>query len=180
MAFIDYCLWFVPVICGVLIALSRKLVSNVILLSVFSLSVAALFLNMSAPDVAITEAAIGAAISTIFCLATLRITGDREDTHKIDRLPAIIVMLSLVMVLISIVATMPEFGDGATLANTHVGAYYTENSMQETGIPNVVTAILASYRGYDTMGELYVIFTAGLAVLLILPVIKKIKKKEGK
>ena len=37
-----------------------------------------------------------------------------------------------------------------------------------TGIPNVVTSVLASYRGYDTLGEVTVIFTAGIAVLLLL------------
>ncbi len=173
MAIIDYLLWLIPVFCGVLIAVSRKLVTNVILLSVFSLSVAMLFLKMSAPDVAITEAAIGAAISTIFFLATLRITGDREDTHRIDCQPALIVVVSLVMIMLSIVVTMPEFGSAETPPNSHVGKYYTENSMEETGIPNVVTAVLGSYRGFDTLGELYVIFTAGIAVLLILPLIRK-------
>ena len=173
LSFIEYLLWLVPVVCAVAIAVSRKLVSNVILLSVFSLSVAAIFLTLSAPDVAITEAAIGAAISTIFFLATLRITGDQEDTHRIDRQPAVIVVVSLVMIMLSIVVTMPEFGSAETAPNNHVGKYYIENSMEDTGIPNVVTSVLASYRGYDTLGELFVIFTAGLAVLLILPLITK-------
>jgi multicomponent Na+:H+ antiporter subunit B len=173
MTFIDYLLWLVPVVCGVLIAISRKLVANVILLSIFSISVAVLFLNMAAPDVAITEAAIGAAISTIFFLATLRITGDQEDTHRIDRQPALIVIVMLVIVMLSIVVTMPEFGAAGTPANSHVGQYYIEKSLEETGIPNAVTAVLASYRGFDTLGELFVIFTAGLAVLLILPLLSK-------
>lgn len=173
MTFIDYILWIIPVVCGVLIAVNRKLVANVILLSIFSLSVAGLFLNMSAPDVAITEAAIGAAISTIFFLAALRITADQEDTHTMDRQPAIIVVVALVMIMMSIVVTMPEFGSADTPPNNHVGKYYVENSMEDTGIPNVVTSVLASYRGFDTLGELYVIFVAGLAVLLILPLISK-------
>ena len=45
---------------------------------------------------------------------------------------------------------------------------YLERSAEEIGIPNVVTSILASYRGYDTMGETAVIFTAGVGVLAML------------
>lgn len=173
MTFVDHLLWLVPVVCGVLIATNRKLVTNVIVLSIFSLAVAMLFLSMSAPDVAITEAAIGAAISTIFFLAALRITGEQDDNHVMDRQPAIIVISLLVLVMMSIVFTMPEFGSAETPPNSHVGKYYIENSLEETGVPNVVTAVLASYRGFDTLGELYVIFTAGIAVLLILPLINR-------
>jgi multicomponent Na+:H+ antiporter subunit B len=81
------------------------------------------------------------------------------------------------MIMLSIVGTMPEFGAADTPANRHVGKYYIENSLEETGVQNAVTAILASYRGYDTLGETYVIFTAGLAVLLILPTIRRIARK---
>ena len=63
---------------------------------------------------------------------------------------------------------MPAFGDAAAPPNRHVAPYYLERSLPETGVPNVVTAVLASYRGYDTLGELTVIFTAGIGVLLLL------------
>ena len=38
----------------------------------------------------------------------------------------------------------------------------------EIGIPNIVTAVLASYRGFDTLGETAVIFTAGVGVMALL------------
>ena len=50
----------------------------------------------------------------------------------------------------------------------HVVPRYLNDVIAETGVPNVVTAILASYRGYDTLGETTVIFTAGIGVLLLL------------
>ena len=53
-------------------------------------------------------------------------------------------------------------------AATHVSPRYIERGHHETGAPNFVTAILADYRGYDTLGETSVIFTAGLACALIL------------
>jgi multicomponent Na+:H+ antiporter subunit B len=40
--------------------------------------------------------------------------------------------------------------------------------MEEIGVANTVTAVLASYRGYDTLGEVTVIFTAGIGVLLLI------------
>lgn len=65
---------------------------------------------------------------------------------------------------------LPRMGDPRSPASTHVSPYYIEHSHHETGAPNFVTAVLADYRGYDTLGETTVIFTAGLACLLILGV----------
>ncbi len=63
---------------------------------------------------------------------------------------------------------MPDFMDPTAPAEVHVAPGYIERSLEETGVENIVTAILASYRGYDTLGETVVIFTAGMAVLLLL------------
>jgi multicomponent Na+:H+ antiporter subunit B len=65
---------------------------------------------------------------------------------------------------------LPAVGDPKAPASAHVSPYYIEHSHHETGAPNFVTAVLADYRGYDTLGETTVIFTAGLACLLILGV----------
>lgn len=65
---------------------------------------------------------------------------------------------------------LPRVGDPLAPAATHVSPYYIEHSHRDTGAPNFVTAVLADYRGYDTLGETTVIFTAGLACLLILGV----------
>ena len=63
---------------------------------------------------------------------------------------------------------MPAFGDPNAPANLHVAPRYLLQSGQEVGLPNVVTSVLASYRGYDTLGEVTVIFTAGIAVMMLL------------
>ena len=63
---------------------------------------------------------------------------------------------------------MPAFGDPAAPIHHHVASVYLAESGQAIGIPNVVTSVLASYRGYDTLGELVVIFTAGIGVMLLL------------
>ena len=63
---------------------------------------------------------------------------------------------------------LPSYGDPSAPANLHVSPYYIQHSLEETETPNVVTAVLADYRGYDTLGETVVIFTAGLACFLLL------------
>ena len=68
---------------------------------------------------------------------------------------------------------MPKWGDPNSPASTHVSPYYLEHSIQDTATPNVVTSVLADYRGWDTLGETTVVFTGGMAVLLLLRKRKK-------
>ena len=63
---------------------------------------------------------------------------------------------------------MPKWGDPHSPASSHVSPYYLHNSLEQTATPNVVTSVLADYRGYDTLGETTVIFTAGMACILLL------------
>ena len=81
---------------------------------------------------------------------------------------ALLLLVPAVVVLLQATADLPLVGDGDSAPFTHVAPYYIEHGHEETGAPNLVTAVLADYRGYDTFGELTVIFTAGVACLLIL------------
>jgi multicomponent Na+:H+ antiporter subunit B len=63
---------------------------------------------------------------------------------------------------------MPKWGDPRSPASTHVSPYYLTHSLKDAATPNVVTTVLADYRGYDTLGETTVIFTAGMACILLL------------
>lgn len=83
----------------------------------------------------------------------------------------IVLLLSLfVGLLLYVESDLPRYGDPAAPANTYLSPIYIERSLQDMNTPNVVTAVLADYRGYDTLGETVVIFTATLAITLILPV----------
>lgn len=64
---------------------------------------------------------------------------------------------------------LPRRADPQAPASLHVSPVYIQRSYKDTKTPNIVTAVLADYRGYDTLGETLVILTAGLSVLLILP-----------
>jgi len=63
---------------------------------------------------------------------------------------------------------LPDFGDPAAPAHQHVSPYYVENTEKDFAMREMVTAILAGYRGYDTLGETTVIFTAGLIVVMLM------------
>jgi multicomponent Na+:H+ antiporter subunit B len=63
---------------------------------------------------------------------------------------------------------LPPFGDPDSAIHRHVAVRYIADSPQEVGPPNIVTSVLASYRGYDTLGETTVIFTAGIALVALL------------
>ncbi len=79
-------------------------------------------------------------------------------------------LASLLMGALLIYSTMdmPGWGDPNSPASRHVSPRYLERSLEETGTPNVVTSVLADYRGYDTLGEATVIFSAGMACILML------------
>ena len=72
---------------------------------------------------------------------------------------------------------MPKWADPHSPASTHLSPYFLRHSIEDTATPNVVTAVLADYRGYDTLGEVTVVFTAGMACILLL---RKGRKRRGK
>ncbi len=147
----------------------RSLFAIVMLQGVYSLVSAAWFVSLDAVDVAFTEAAVGAGVSTVLMLAAM-LLADRESKPVPMRQqigPLIIVILAGLAMFYAI-GDMPAFGDPDSPANAYVGMDYIERTAEEIHIPNVVTAVLASYRGYDTFGEAVVIFAAGLGVLMLL------------
>jgi multicomponent Na+:H+ antiporter subunit B len=147
----------------------RSLFAVVMLSGIYSLLSAGLFVTLDAVDVAFTEAAVGGGIATVLMLGTLALTTDTEKGAPADiRILPLAVVVATGALLIYATLDMPSFGDPAAPINHHVVPRYLEESAKATGVPNVVTSVLASYRGYDTMGELTVIFTAGIGVMLIL------------
>lgn len=152
------------------IAIQRMpgLFTVVMLSGIYSLIAAVVFLMMDAVDVAFTEASVGAGVATILMLATLAHTGVRRSKPVPVSWFALAVVAVTAGVLVTATVDMPLFGDPNAPAQLHVAPRYLQESMGEIGIPNAVTSVLASYRGYDTMGEVTVIFTAGVGVLALL------------
>ena len=147
---------------------------------IYSLLTAALFVELDAVDVAFTEAAVGAGISTILMVGTLALTETKEAPpfHVDFRALAVVVVTGAALIYGTF--DLPVYGSAEAPANIHVAPYYIERSLQDTSVPNIVTAVLASYRGYDTLGETTVIFTAGVGVLLLLGVRLRRRRGSGK
>ncbi len=147
----------------------RNLFAVVMLSGIYSLLSAGLFVVLDAVDVAFTEAAVGGGIATMLMLGTLSLTTDKEKAPGgVVRIVPLLIVLATGALLIYGTLDMPSYGDPTAPVHQHVAPRYLEQGPHETGVPNVVTAVLASYRGYDTMGELTVIFTAGIGVMLLL------------
>jgi multicomponent Na+:H+ antiporter subunit B len=147
----------------------RGLFAVVMLSGIYSLISAGLFVTMDAVDVAFTEAAVGGGISTVLMLGTLALTTDREQgpVANLQFLPLLVVFITGAALIYGTL-DMPNYGDPQAPIHGHVADRYIAEAPIATGVPNIVTAVLASYRGYDTMGELTVIFTAGIGVMLLL------------
>jgi multicomponent Na+:H+ antiporter subunit B len=146
----------------------RNLFAVVMLGGVYSLLAATMFVVFDAVDVAFTEAAVGAGISTVLLLGALALTDREEKARPEFPIFPLVIVIATGAALVYGTLDMPLYGDPSAPIHQHVAPYYLQNAPIETGVPNVVTAVLASYRGFDTLGEVFVIFTAGLGVLMLL------------
>ena len=172
-------------ITAVAIMRMTNLFAIIMLFSIFSFLSAGLFVVMDAVDVAFTEAAVGAGISTVLMLATLALTRDKQEKPPTAHRP----WLPLTVVIITGSALVygtwdiAHFGSPDAPPQVHVAPGYIERSIPETGVQNVVTAVLASYRGFDTLGEVVVVFTAGISVMILIgsrrKTVYRADKKEG-
>lgn len=165
--------FLVAIVIGIIVL--RDLLAGVILLGLYSLIAAGIFVVMDAVDVAFTEAAVGSGISTILFLGALSFTKHEQKPRGNDSLVAVAFVVVTGGLLIYGTLDMPHYGDPNSPAQVHpeLTQHYLYKSMDETGMPNVVTSVLASYRGYDTLGETVVVFTAGIAVLSLLGLIRR-------
>ena len=166
-AVVDVTLLAFLAVVGIAIVRLRSLFAVVMLSGIYSLLMASTFVLLDAVDVAFTEAAVGAGISTVLMLGTLAITTSREKIPVRTSIAPLAVVLATGALLLYGVSDLPAFGDPEAPVNTHVAPRYLAES-KDFHIPNVVTNVLASYRGYDTLGEVAVIFTAGIGVMLLL------------
>jgi len=167
-------------ITGLAIARLRNLFPVAMLTGLYSLLSASLFTLLDAVDVALTEAAVGAGVTTVLFLATLGLTRAREKAVPRSRTAIGLVVTVLTgAALFYASLDMPHFGERHTPVQDHpLRERYLETVQEEIDVPNTVTAVLASYRGYDTLGEVTVILTAGVGVLMLLGVARNRRRED--
>jgi multicomponent Na+:H+ antiporter subunit B len=148
----------------------RDMFALVALLSVYSGLLAAAFAVMGAVDVAFMEAVVGTSLSTVFLIGLMWWIDPNELTRYSPRrrLFSLLPAGALGGVLVYGVHALPPFGDPTAPAMLHVSPEYIARSVEDMATPNVVAAVLADYRSFDTMIEAAVVVTAVLACLLVL------------
>lgn len=164
-------LLFITLIATAILALHVKdLLAATALLSAYSLFAALLFAGLSALDVALVEAALGAGLTGVLFIAAILATTRHSEPRTDPRRRLVVIPLIVVFVGLMLYAStdLPDRGDPDAPAHTGVATEYIERSLAETQTPNVVTAILADYRSQDTLGETLVIVTAALSASLVL------------
>lgn len=168
--------FMVVVVLGLI--MQRNLFAVVVLAGIYSFLMATVLVGLDAVDVAMTESAVGAGISTVLLLGALYVTG--ADEAKPMRHPIAPLLLAIVIVGALVYGTfdLPAFSDPNAPIHTHVAPRYIQEAIHETGVPNLVAAVLASYRGYDTLGEVTVVFTAGIGVIALLRRLRRSGKAE--
>ena len=191
---IDVLLLLLVVVVAVAVVNIRSLFAATMLSGIYSLLMALVWVNMLAMDVAFTEAAVGAGISTVLLLGTIAITGRNEKSRRDLHWPGLLAVTLTGAALIYGTVDMPDFGDRTGYVNPinrRVAPEYISQTVSKVDsidrvhqrppgenqfdehVPNLVTAVLASYRSFDTMFEAAVIFTAGAAMVLLL------RRREG-
>jgi multicomponent Na+:H+ antiporter subunit B len=166
------------VITAVAAVRARNLFVSVMLTGIYSLLIAINFFLLDAADVALTEAAVGAGVATVFFLGALSLTAEQERSPSAYRPIGIGIFIAVTLVLVYATLGMPAYGDPDAPVHVHVAPWYLEMTPEYIDIPNIVTAVLGSYRGYDTLGEVFVVFTAGIGVMFILGV-RPPRRTEG-
>jgi multicomponent Na+:H+ antiporter subunit B len=160
----------VALVAAVATALARTTVAALVAFAAYSLALAMTWVVLRAPDVALTEAAVGAGVTTsLFLLVVRRAARGEGDIDPPRRLrPRSVVVAGVVSAgLLLTVPALPAVGDPAAPAFGSVTEFYLADSAAR-GVDNVVTAVLVVYRGFDTFGEIAVVVAAAVAVLAVL------------
>lgn len=153
--------------------LLKSAIATNISLGMFSVSCAVLYFFLNSPDVSMTEVAIGVFLNSAFYLMTIRIC----KIESFDRSSLIKCFWTMLLFLALFLVVYFNFGHIGTFGNIMQegsSTFYLLSSYKDYKIPNVITVILASFRGFDTMGETIIILTSGIGIHLIL------KFKNGK
>jgi multicomponent Na+:H+ antiporter subunit B len=157
---------FFIAIVSVSLIIIKDTLSVVIIFGLISALSTLFYVFNLAPDVAITEAAVGSAISTIFFIMTIAIQNKihNKKNNKIVIIIVAILCFMLFLILVYLAIKLPKYGNSANTIHGKISEYYIANTDKNFGIPNIVTAILGGYRGLDTLFETTVIFAAAMGV----------------
>ena len=182
------------VVSAIIAVQADKLIHSVIALDAVGALVALEFILLQAPDVAIAEASVGAVLSTVLYIVALRKVGG-GGRMKLKKAIGAIALIAILICGIYAAGIMYQSGSTYDGSKTDVIALYenpqeydvsnpdgvadiiVKNNLDKTVSHNVVASIVFNFRGYDTMGESFILVTAVTGSLVILRKVKKDKKE---
>lgn len=172
------------VVTAVLVALLRDPVEATAVFAAFSLALAIVWVLLAAPDVAVTEAAVGAGAMVILLLVAVVQTEWEPSEGANGRfasfgplnLRALLAIAAVALPLSYTVGSFPAIGDpmapavGETDPTGEPSPYshYVGETAAALDLPNAVVLVLVVFRNLDTLGEVVVAFTAVVGVLVVL------------
>lgn len=193
---------FFLIFCAVAVSFTKKNLSAIVIFSAYSLVMTIIWIIMESPDLAITEAAVGAGVTSILFFATLKkinqidigAEGKSEDTKKLKPpvprkiinvfnsffkvISAVLVSALFVLILFTAL-NLPELGSILNPDNNEVARRYIESGIAETGAVNIVAGMILDYRAFDTFGESNVLFVATICVTVMLRLDSRKRRSDG-
>lgn len=165
------CSLIVLMIFGGFVALeATSLLSAVVLLGIVGFGLTAAFLILQAPDLAIVQIVVETLSLIIFIAVILKTTSEDATARSRGRAPLYLVAAAFALIFILAaswaIGSMPPLGKPSLRM---AEAYLSPDMMLgPTGAANLVAAVILDFRGYDTLGEATVLFTAVMGVLAVL------------
>lgn len=170
------------IITAIAVAFTKRNLTAIIIFTTYSLVMSILWIVIKSPDLAITEAAVGAGITSLLFYITLRDVGELASTTKIKKRKkskktesnlaynffSILFTLGIVSILLYTISFLPEQGGFNVPALNEVFDRYVSSGVEETGAINIVAAVILDYRAFDTFGEATMLFTATMGVVSLL------------
>jgi len=154
----------IATLAGVAVATASSHVSGVLTLSILGFMLAIFFILASAPDLALTQLVVETLVLLIFLLVLQRLPSFYSEVRPLSiARDAGVSILVGAMAFVSVLLTIP----GPDADPTGVAAYYAEQAVPGGGGTNVVNVILVDFRAFDTLGELLVVATAAIAILVL-------------
>lgn len=165
-------------IIGALYALHAKdLLSALIAQGIVGYALVIGFLLLRAPDLAIVQIVVETI--TLIIMVTVILNTSRQEAKEswnrnkvVNIITSVLIMGTLVYIFINMIHPLQIFGEHTT----RMASFYSEMGAESTGSANLVTGVLFDFRGYDTLGEATILFTAALGVVTIL---RSVSKKES-
>jgi multicomponent Na+:H+ antiporter subunit B len=148
-----------------------SLLSCVISLGALGFGASIAFLLLGAPDVAIPKVVVDVITLVILIRATVgRDMHTALEVRETFGISFSLVLLALFTVFGIVVSQhMPPFGEAGMMANADApGHFYLAEGLRSSGSPNSIAAVLLDFRGYDTLGEATVLFTALMGAVVLL------------